>query len=436
MTTLVYEQQRAFDDLLLAERQLRAHSESQVRELRQLLLETVVRLDGQRFEAIRREDPSIPNTWNASDWSGFMKNVPSAQGWGASMVPSSTPSKREKELIQQVESMRSQLDDAFAQLEQERERVEAATKSIAEMAEAIKKAVPGGNVTPSDIATEKPELPSGITLSGSAMPKDLIPALAFIIEDAKTIFKGLPKRPPAGFKDISGGNRMGGDLDSFFMRYWMAIYLMGRWRLSASMEIDFVIGVADHISTRSGSLKSMLGGLIDAGMVIHEKMEMEMPKTALKVNRLSENGERLYMELFKEKPLENEWSRLIQTSYDEQKLLMTLFFTMHARKCGWTTQLFPELSANEDVTADVWIGKGAESHHVDITFDRHDKWKSLAKLNDGKAVIFAGTEDLRQRMSGDCKLDKVPGMANDVETLARMKYKGLDHTTSLWAEEW
>ena len=221
-----------------------------------------------------------------------------------------------------------------------------------------------------------------------------------------------------------------------FLRYWIGIYLMGRWRLSASMEIDFVIGVVDDISTRSGSLKSMLSGLVDAGMVIHEKLEMETPKTALKVNHLSENGEKLYMELFKEKPLENEWSRLIQMGYDEQKLLMTLFFNMHARKCGWTTQLFPELPSNEGVTADVWIGKGAESHYVDITLERTDMWRNLAKLDGGRAVIFAGTADLRQRLSGDCKLDKVPGMANDIETLAMMKYKSLDHTTSLWAEEW
>lgn len=428
MTTLVYEQQRAFDDLLLAERQLRAQSESQVRELRQLLLETAVRLDGQRFEAIRREDPSVPYAWKVSDWSAFMKNIPGAQGWGASVVPSSAPSKREKVLIQQVEALKSQLDDAFAQLEQERGRVEAANRSIAEMAEAIRKAVPGGDVAPA----EKPELPNGISLSDSAMPKDLIPALAFIIEDVKTILKGLPKRPPAGFKGISGGNRTGGDLDAIFLRYWIVIYLMGRWRLSASMEIDFVIGFVDDISPRSGSLKSILGGLIDAGMILQEKLEMETPKTVLKVNRLSENGEKLYMELFKEKPLENEWSRLIQMGYDEQRLLMTLFFTMHARKCGWTTQL----SSSEAVTADVWIGKGAEAHHVDITLDRNDTWRNLAKLDGGKVAIFAGTADLRQRLSADCKLDKVPGMANDIETLAMMKYKGLDHTISLWAEEW
>ena len=202
------------------------------------------------------------------------------------------------------------------------------------------------------------------------------------------------------------------------------------------MEIDFVVGLAADISPRSSTLKPILNGLIDAGMLIREKLEMETPKTALIVNRLNENGERLYMELFKEKPLENEWSRLIQKGYDAQKLLIILFFAIHARKCGWTTQLFPALPSRENVSADMWIGKGVVSHFVNITLDRNDTWKSLAKLDGGKAVIFAGTPDLRQRLSADCKLDNAPGMANDIETLARMIYTELDHTTSLWAEEW
>ena len=42
---------RAQNDLLTAERSLRSQVESNVRDLRQLLLELAVRFDGQRLEA-------------------------------------------------------------------------------------------------------------------------------------------------------------------------------------------------------------------------------------------------------------------------------------------------------------------------------------------------------------------------------------------------
>ena len=37
---------------------------------------------------------------------------------------------------------------------------------------------------------------------------------------------------------LSGGERLGGDLTRIFQRYWLVLYLIGRWRLTAAMELE------------------------------------------------------------------------------------------------------------------------------------------------------------------------------------------------------
>ncbi len=53
-----------------------------------------------------------------------------------------------------------------------------------------------------------------------------------------------------------------------------------------------------------------------------------------------------------------------------------------------------------------------------------------------KSAICAGTEKGRQRLSGDCKLDNISGLATDLEALIDAKYKTVNHTSSLWVERW
>jgi hypothetical protein len=414
MATLVLEQQRAFDDLLTAERQLRAYSEAQVRELRQLLLETAIRLDGERFEALRRENPSIPSSWTIADWSAFVKGIPSAKGWGAPIVPSNAPSKREKELIHQVEALKEQLDDAFRLLEDERERAKRELEKA--------KAVPT-HVEPAGVSAEIDQMPV------APVPDGVTPTLAYIVKDAQNIRKGLPKRPPAPFV-LDTGERVGGDLDTAHRRYFMTIYLMGRWGVNVSMEIARVVGPAEGISAGSRTLKSIMDGLVGSGMVVSKKLEIENPDTTLAVYRLTQTGKDLYKALFGVEPVEDEWTALERAGLDERTTLAVLFFTIHARKAGWMTRV-----AHQQNPAVVWIGREAESLHVDVTFERSGAWKSLVPLNGGKAAICTATADLRQRLSGDCKLDKVTGVATDIESLVQLKYE-ITKPSELWIETW
>lgn len=414
MSTLVLHQQRAFDDLLAAERQLRAYSEAQVRELRQLLLETVIRLDGERFEALRRENPSIPGSWTVADWSAFMKGIPSAKGWGASVVPSNLPSKREKELLQQVEALKAQLDDALRLLEEEQERA----KRELENAKAVQT-----HAEPARAADEIDQLP------GSPIPDGVTPMLAYIVKDVENIRKKLPKRPPAPFT-LDTGERVGGDLDTAYRRYFMTIYLLGRWGVNVSMEIARVVGPAEGISAGSRTLKSIMEGLVGSGMVVSKKLEIENPDTTLAVYRLTQTGKDFYKALFGVEPIEDEWTALERAALDERTTLAVLFFVIHARKAGWMTRV----AACEQPAA-VCVSREVESLYVDVTFERSSAWKSLLPLNGGKAAICTATADLRQRLSGDCKLDKVPGAATDIESLVQLKYE-ITNPSELWIETW
>ena len=54
------QQTRAFDDILEAEKTLRLTTDETNRELRKLLTDIAVRLDGEHLEQIRRGNPNIP----------------------------------------------------------------------------------------------------------------------------------------------------------------------------------------------------------------------------------------------------------------------------------------------------------------------------------------------------------------------------------------
>ena len=432
-TTLAFEQQRAINDLLTAERQLREQSEKHVQDLRQLILETALRLDGERFEAIRREDPAVPVSWTVSAWRQFLRDIPSTKGWGVSVMLSNAPTQREQDLFQQVEALKSQLDEAYKQLESERQRSEIASRALAEMNAASRQVNVPANVP------ERVPMEEAIKLD---IPVGTIPMQGYIIEDVRSLAKLLPKHPPAPFdKILDGGHRVGGDLVRVYQRYWMAVYLVGRWGLSASLEIEHIIAALDGVSSRSGSLRRILEDLTNSKIFVQQKLEMDTPRTALVVNRLSELGEKLYQALFNETPMENEWSQVLCLSNESvsEHDMAILFFTMHARKCGWMTRLFPTVPSEQPVISDVLVGRGSERYYVKMALERQEpavSWKELANLNNGNAALCSSTIDLRRRLTGDCQLDHIAGMATDIETLVKMKYKIMDHNTDLWVEHW
>src|SRR5258707_4033107 len=127
-TTLGISNQRAMSDLLTAERQLREQSERIIQEFRNLLLVNAIRLDGERLEALRRDNPMVPGSWTVADWNNFLEYIPSARGWGAAL-PSNAQTASERELLLQIEAIQARLDEAIHQLDEERERAQIVSAS-------------------------------------------------------------------------------------------------------------------------------------------------------------------------------------------------------------------------------------------------------------------------------------------------------------------
>lgn len=413
--------QRAVGDLLQAERDLRRKSEDTIRAMRQALVETANRFDGKRLEALRRDDPSIPASWGALDWKKFFDevSVPS-QGWVNTVVPDT---QAQRELQRQIAQLQAALHQAELELEEER----AKTAVIA---------------APASVSTEITGADQTVAHAIADIPPEATPALTVIVQDAIKTLGNFPQKIPAAFSNmLSGGGRSGGDLLRVFQRYWLILYLIGRWRLAASMELEESLAETVGVSAGSGSMRRVMLDLEKANVLVSEIIELKSPRTALKLYRLSSDGEKLYQALFQSRPYENDWSRLIRLHEGArfpEHTLAVIAFAMHARKRGWATQILPEVTESKSVP-DAWIMRADEKLYVEVELgekERVAKWRNQAALNGGRTALCAATQKSRARLVGDCKLDKLPGMATDLETLVRGKFKSVNAASPLWLTSW
>jgi hypothetical protein len=413
------------DDLLQAERDLRTKSEENTRAMRQVLMVTANRLDGIRMQALQRSDPSIPARWGTLEWKKFFDDIPiPSKGWGDSIT--TVPDMPVQEDFQKkIDELQASLDQAKFELEAER-----AKKSIVISSLAVEKAaqpVSGDQIVPNAIA----DIPSSVT-----------PALTIILEDTKKMREKYPKKTPTAFTNIlSGGERSGGDLPRIFERYWLVLYLIGHWRLTAAMELEEVLAETVGVSSGSGSVERVLADMAKANILLIGKLELKSPGTVLMVYRFSSEGEKLYQSLFQARPYENDWSRLIRLQGDEQlpeQTLAVLAFTMHARKRGWATQILPEVKGAVCVP-DALLMLGDEKIYVEVELGEKEsvaRLRNQSVLNNGCTAVCTATEKSRTRLVSDCKLDKLPGSATDLESLIVGKFKKINSKSPLWFEIW
>ena len=419
MTTLNVSHQRAVGDLLQAERDLRQKSEDAIRAMRQVLVETANRFDGTRLEALRRDNPSVPANWGALDWKKFFDDVPvPSQGWvNKTVVAPDTQTQRK---------LQKQITDLQAALELERAKV-------------VVVETPASSV-PTETANTDQILPAADAIE--SIPPNATPALTVMVADAKRMLANFPQKIPAAFSAVlSSGERTGGDLARVYQRYWLILYLMGRWRLAASMELEATLAGVVGVSAGSSSMRRVLEDMEKAHVLVTEVVNLKSPRTSLRLYRLSAEGEKLYEILFQAKAHENDWARLIRLHEGArfpEHTMAVIAFAMHARKRGWATQVLPEVKGTKSVP-DVWIMRGNEKLYVEVELDdkeRVSKWRNQSLLNEGQVALCAATPKTRARLVGDCKLDKLAGMATDLETLVRGKFKELNSASPLWLEDW
>jgi len=428
MTTLDTPRQRTMNDLLSAERAMREQNEKVLRGFNGLLHELAGRLDGTRFQNIQRDSPRSPSAWSVDEWKAFFDEVNLATGWNAPQV---RENREIAELIQKVEEYERQIAQLENALKQERVQNTAAPVGSAPQAQqqpADKKSKAVPRLAPSPVLLPLNE-------------DELTPPLETIMRDVRAIMPGLPKRIPAPFDKVLGGKRNGTDLDQAIQRYWIMLYLIGRWRLSAWLEIDAVTCPLTNVQSGAGSVsRAMKKDLNKKNFVVSETIAL--PYTSLALHRLSPEGERLFESVFDAKPVENEWARinrLHQGEREPQHTMAIIACAIHARARGYSTRVLPD-NRQTSTPPDLWIERGEEKLYVEVELSEKEnpvKWKNQAAMNNGKVAICAGTINQRDALVADCKAMKLTGYAMNLEAIVKAKpFDKITPDDPLWLEVW
>ena len=414
-TSLPIENERAVEDLMKGERKLRASAETTARELHQVLLDLAVRFDGVRLEEMRRKTPSIPASWSAADWRKFFAAVrpQAASGW----LDAEAIQREREALAVQIASLQAEL---------------AASRKVKLLPR------PEPEAAPAPAPAQALSIPEGVI----DFPEGFMACHSVLVADLKAVLPSLPTSAPAGFQKSLGGNgRTGSNLTNAYRRYGLALRLIGYWGMNSRIEAQEIMGCAVNLSGDTGSIRRIFINLEEAHFLTVVKLEMKSPNSALYLIRFTEDGKRLYKALFGKDPVETDWERLERLHEGErfpEHTLAVLIFALHARKRGWATRVLPPVEGTNAVP-DAAVKRGDQTFYVEVELSKKEsptKWRNQAALNGGKAALCAATPAGRKRLVGDCHLDKLPGLATDLETLVNIKLQTIDGNTPLWLEEW
>jgi len=446
---------------------MRDHSEETVRDLFKLLAELAYRLDGQRLEDARRDDPQGQAAWTVKDWRNFFSSIrrkQPAKGWGGKTDETELVMLREK-----VAKLDKLLGKALLATERAAQAPlgEKAISPKQKLAESAKQTnlvplppKPAMKTTSSQQVRgrkeRKPQKRSAETVAkvkariealGEVVesPEGMIGSMASMLADLQATLKDekFPKRPPAAWKQrLSGNGRRGRDLDLANQRYWSALWLTGRWGIVSKMEVETMIGLSNGLSSRSGALSRIMSDLLKAGVIVEKSSRLSTaPSSALKMFQLSDEGKILFKLLFRKAAVQDELSIMYEKHEGERfpdHTLAVLIFALHARRRGWATQLMPAIEGKS--APDLVVQRGDERLYVEVERgqkEKKTKWTGIADLNNGTVALCAMTPKYRRRLVGDCKLAKIKkGFATDLKTIVTVKYDTIGAETPLWDEKW
>jgi hypothetical protein len=422
---------RVQQDLGDAECKQRQAAEKLARELAKVLQEVATLFDGGRLEAFRREDPKVPLYWTPNDWRTFFAEtpLPSKDSWGGAGNP------RVAELERSIVELKARLGETEALLVR---LGTPGTDALIVQAPIRPVVQPSKRWTRQDVKQSLPT-PLPVTLD---LPAGMTPPVAGLLSQVRELWSALPATCPAAFqKALPGGGRTGEDLKKAYQRYWMTLYLIGGCRLNAKFEIEDLLALVSGMTSRAGSLGRIIDDLLEASILVGETVQINSPKSSLRLLRLSPDGKRLFKILFARDPEETDWDRLVRLHEGDrfpEHTLAVLIFALHARKRSYATQVLPPVEKTKAVP-DLQVLRGEEKWYVEVELGQKEsptKWRNTANLNGGKVALCAATPATRQRLVGDCRLDKLPGMATDLETLIKVKHSTITDQNPLWVESW
>ncbi len=398
---------RMMNDLLQAERQRRESAERTTAEMRKLLTEIGARLAGERLQAIGRDDPQIIANWTAIEWRTFFGealkiSLPHTWGNGASS-PSTTDFDRLKKELAEAHAL-------IEALKQEKDTIQKEPPRAENPAPQVK------------LPLLAPELKSSLTPLPPGVHGQILTALQ----------NWAPPAIPARFD----GHLSPEPLQ--WRRQSMALFILAKFGLNARLELDRLIADTEGIQPGSGSLRRAINQLSERHLFTGALLEMNSPQTRLSLVRLSEES-RALCKILGWEPVESEWERLDRLHEGArfpEHTLAVLVFAMHARLRGYAVIMMPE--AEGPAAPDVLVEKDGEQFFVEVelgTKERPAKWRNLAALQ-GRIAICARDPAGRERLVGDCQLARLPGVATDIKSLVRTRFKDISPATPLWVEAW
>ncbi len=378
---------RGLQDILQAERELRQIAEGEVSALRQELVKLAYKLAGAELEDIRRKDPNAPGSWSAARWGRFFTDqLKSTPGWTKPEILAerlATLQAERQGLVKDNDELRGQLVVVMEELER-----------------------------------------------FQSLGVDAIAAEAEVKAPTASLkWPDIPTKPPARFAPmLSRGDR--------WKREALVLNMMAIKGWSLRLEVLEALGAMVNVAPRSGSLKRLIDkGLATNGLVESQVLTMYLSQPSkLAVLRLTDEGREL-CRLLGWEPVESDWEKLIRYhNGDEQEAhtAAVLSFAFHARKRGWNAEAVPD-TGNGKAQPDAAVEKDAEKVFVEVELgqDKPKKWRNLAEMQ-GFVAICAATYEKRERLVGECKLDKIQGRATDIESLIRAS----EPPGPLWVDHW
>ena len=408
--------------LVEAERELRLNAERMARAYREVMTEAAFRLAGQKLEELRRASPDAPDGWTPADWRDFWLTV--HLNGGSRWTKENGSGAKLTALEQENLSLRERLERAQIELAQAQKELAAHRMQAAQVQQA---------------QTEtKPTNPAKREAERILIPEELPATHRRFVEELKAL--EIP-RPPLYYEHHLRAQ----ENPLRYRRKVLILYVLARGGYSTRMEIDRVISVTEHLSERTGSVRTPAEELVTAGLLVSGTIRMSSPfETGLALYRLSEDGKAL-CRLWGWEPVESEWERLDrlhQGEVQQAHSVALLAFALHARLRGWSAAILPQVEGT-NAAPDALVEKDGERWYVEVErgSGSRRKWQNLAGLNGGKAALCAADEEGRARLVRDCKALRLGGAATDLKTLIFIngelrKMVDITPADELWLERW
>ncbi|MCD4751958.1 MAG: hypothetical protein K8R40_02690 [Anaerolineaceae bacterium] len=276
--------ERLFSDIKQSVKQRDSVRSDQYDALCKILVDLADRLQGQRMDDLRKADPSVPAGWSVRQWKQFWETYDPHWNKTTDEIPANHPvilklEAKNRELVEKIETLKNQVK--HAQDVQDSLSKQLAHFRIAEKKREIEKK------RKKDAAL--PDRYRQIVLEARNLPEQ-IPSQKFQ-EELLSSPQGWPRK-----------HRI--------------LYIMAHTGWAARLELDHVLSLVEGVSSRSGSIKRVLGNLMNhkfieqatASFARNEKI------SSLIILRFTKNGLSLCSELGWE-VVESEWEKLQEEEY-------------------------------------------------------------------------------------------------------------------------